>query len=123
MTPMNRHWRGALAGVLVAAGLVAGGAGIAGAAEGGGVTVRAKEATFRKTFSGTGNKKLGTLRLRRSAVLTWRTRGRLFQVFEQHGFLLVDTRARRGHVRIHRGVYRRVRVATRGRWRIIIRSP
>jgi hypothetical protein len=119
---MNRQRTRALAGVLVAVGLAASSAGIAGAAEGHGVTVRAKEATFRKTFSGSGNKKLGTLRLRRSAVLTWRARGRLFQVFEQHGFLLVDTRAHRGHVKIHRGVYRRVRVATRGRWRISIRS-
>jgi hypothetical protein len=84
-------------------------------------TAGVREAAFKKTFSGSGNRKLGTLRIRRSAVLRWKTRGGLFQVSERHGFLLLDTRARRGHVRIHRGVYRGVRVSTRSRWTISIR--
>jgi hypothetical protein len=128
MNAVSRRAVGALAAIvavatLVFAGLAAGNTRIDGAA---GVrtaaTAGVREAAFKRAFSGSGNRKLGTLRLRRSAVLRWRTRGGLFQVSERHGFLLVNTRARRGHLLIHRGVYRGVRVAARSRWTISIRS-
>jgi hypothetical protein len=118
----KRHVLRALVAVLAVAVLAAGLGGVGQAAaskEGAGA---AREAAYQRTFSGSGNRRLGTLRLRRSAVLRWRTRGGLFQVSERHGFLLVNTRARRGHVRIHRGIYRGVRVATRSRWTISVRS-
>ena len=122
MSTSTRRITGALAAALAAGGLAVGGAGIGQAAAPHNDGPGAREAAYNRTFSGTGNRRLGTLRLRRSAVLRWRTRGGVLQVSERHGFLLVNTRARRGHVKIHRGVYRGVRVATRGHWTISIRS-
>jgi hypothetical protein len=111
-----------LAALLIAAGLAVGTAGIGQAAARKDAPGAVRQAAYKRAFSGTGNRKLGTLRLRRSAVLRWRTRGGVLQISERHGFLLLNTRARRGHLRIHRGTYRGVRVAARGHWRITIRS-
>jgi hypothetical protein len=119
MEMFTRRAVGALTVALVAVGGMALGNAAAARPD---TTAGVEQAAFKKTFSGSGNRNLGTLRLRRSAVLRWRTRGGLFQVSERHGFLLVNTRARRGHVRIHRGTYRGVRVATRSRWTITIRT-
>jgi hypothetical protein len=122
MRIVHRHLLRVLVGVLAVTVLAAGASGVGQAAASKEGAAGAREAAYNRTFSGSGNRRLGTLRLRRAAVLRWRTRGALFQVSERHGFLLVNTRARRGHVRIHRGTYRGVRVATRGRWTITIRS-
>jgi hypothetical protein len=81
----------------------------------------AEQAAVTRTFSGTGAKRIGTLRLKRSAVLRWKTSGGVFQISVSSRFLLVNTRARSGRVRVYRGVYRGVRVASSGHWKITIR--
>jgi hypothetical protein len=74
-----------------------------------------------RTFSGTGNKRLGTLRLRRATVLNWKTGGGWFQISDRRGFRILYTRSARGHLTIRRGTYRGVRVTTQGKWRIVLR--
>jgi hypothetical protein len=74
-----------------------------------------------RTFSGTGNKRLGTLRLRRATVMSWKTGGGPFQISDRRGFRILYTSAARGHLTIRRGTYRGVRVSARGKWRIVLR--
>jgi hypothetical protein len=74
-----------------------------------------------RTFSGNGNKTLGTLRLRRTTVLNWKTGGGPFQISDRRGFRILYTRASKGHLTIRRGTYRRLRVSAQGKWRIVLR--
>jgi hypothetical protein len=62
-----------------------------------------------RSFSGTGN-------------LQWRTAGRAIQLFTVHGFVLVDSHAATGRVRLARGDYPVLRVATRGSWTVQLRA-
>jgi len=76
-----------------------------------------------KIYRGTGNRSLGTLRLRRTARLTWRhPRGGRFRLLTSASrgrqFPLVSTTFRTGSVRLRAGTYRGLRVLTRGGWRI-----
>lgn len=78
-----------------------------------------------KVYRGSGNKGLGTLRLKRTAKLTWRHRrgGRLrLETSAPRGrrFALVTTRFRTGSVRLRAGTYRGLRMLTRGGWRITL---
>lgn len=78
-----------------------------------------------RIYRGTGNRSLGTLRLRRTAKLTWRhpSGGRLRLLTSgPRGlqFALVSTTFRTGSVRLRAGTYRNLRVQTRGGWRITI---
>jgi hypothetical protein len=74
-----------------------------------------------RVFTGNGSARLGTLRLRRTATLRWRAAGGL-QLYDRHGFMVLNSRAHHGRVRLRRGVYRGLRVVTPGHWRIAIRS-
>jgi hypothetical protein len=76
-------------------------------------------------YRGTGNRSLGTLRLRRSAKFTWRhPRGGRLRVLTSGPrglqFALVSTTFRTGSVRLRAGTYRGLRVQTSGGWRITI---
>jgi hypothetical protein len=84
----------------------------------------APQVTAAKTwkYSGSGPKKLGTVKLRRVATLRWRSSGRLLQITDSHGFRLLYTKARRGKLRIRRGTYSKLTLSTRGSWRITIRE-
>jgi hypothetical protein len=78
-----------------------------------------------KVYRGTGNRSLGTLRLTRTARLTWRhPRGGRFRLLTSASrgrrFPLVSTTFRTGSVRLRAGTYRGLRVQTRGGWRITI---
>jgi hypothetical protein len=78
-----------------------------------------------KVYRGTGNRSLGTLRLRRTARLAWRhpSSGRfrlLTSASRGRQFPLVTTTFRAGSVRLRAGTYRGLRVQTRGGWRITI---
>jgi hypothetical protein len=74
-----------------------------------------------RTFSGTGNKRLGTLRLRRATVLSWKAGGGPFQISDRRGFRILYTRASKGHLTIRRGAYRGLRASAQGKWRIVLR--
>jgi hypothetical protein len=78
-----------------------------------------------KIYRGSGNRSLGTLRLRRTARLTWRhpTGGRLrllTSARRNRRFPLVTTTFRTGSVRLRAGTYRGLQMLTRGGWRITI---
>jgi hypothetical protein len=78
-----------------------------------------------KIYRGTGNSSLGTLRLKRTARLTWRhpSGGRfrlLTRASRGRQFPLVTTTFRAGSVSLRAGTYRGLRVQTRGGWRITI---
>ena len=74
------------------------------------------------TFSGRGTKRIGTLRLRRTATLRWtKSRGTL-RITGTRGFRLLETRARRGHITVRPGTYRRLSVSAPGSWRITVRE-
>jgi hypothetical protein len=74
-----------------------------------------------RTFSGNGNKTLGTLHVRRTTVLSWKTGGGPFQISDRRGFRILYTRAAKGHLTIRRGTYRGLRVFAQGKWRIVLR--
>jgi hypothetical protein len=78
-----------------------------------------------KVYVGSGNRSLGTLRLRRTARLTWRhpSGGRfrlLTRASRRRQFPLVTTTFRTGSVRLRAGTYRGLRVQARGGWRITL---
>jgi len=78
-----------------------------------------------KIYRGSGNQGLGTLRLKRTAKLTWRHPGGgrlrlLTSASRGRQFPLVTTTFKSGSVRLRAGTYRGLRVLTRGGWRITI---
>jgi hypothetical protein len=78
-----------------------------------------------RTYRGTGNDSLGTLRLRRTARLAWRhPRGGRFRLLTSASrgrqFPLVSTTSRTGSLRLRAGTYRGLRVQARGGWQITI---
>ena len=78
-----------------------------------------------KVYRGTGDTSLGSLRLRRTARLTWRnpSGGRLRLLTSgarKQQFALLTTTFRTGSVRLRAGTYRDLRVQTRGGWRLTI---
>ena len=78
-----------------------------------------------KVYRGTGNRSLGTLRVTRTARLSWRhPSGGRFVLWTSAGrgqrVPLVTTTFRTGSVRLRAGTYRGLRVAARGGWRITI---
>jgi hypothetical protein len=73
------------------------------------------------TYSGKGARKLGTIKMRGRATLRWRSSGKFFQLSARRGFLLVNAHRKSGRVRLGKGVYRGMRVATGGSWTITIR--
>jgi hypothetical protein len=78
-----------------------------------------------KIYRGSGNSRLGTLRLRRTATLKWSHPGGgrfrlLTSASRSRRFPLVTTTFRVGSVRLRAGTYRGLEVLTRGGWRITI---
>jgi hypothetical protein len=75
-----------------------------------------------RSLSGTGNRRIGSLSEKTAIVLEWRTAGRAIQLFTVRGFVLVDSHAATGRVRLARGDYPVLRVATRGSWTVQLRA-
>jgi hypothetical protein len=75
-----------------------------------------------RSFSGTGNQAVGSLAEKSSIVLQWRTSGQRFQVFTARGFLLLDTHAATGRLRLARGEYSKLRVASPAGWTLLLRA-
>ena len=73
-----------------------------------------------RRYAGTGDKRLGTVTVRRASRLTWTTEGSSFQlVFD--GGVAVDAVGPRGEFDVPAQRYRDVVVRTRGRWTMRIR--
>jgi hypothetical protein len=71
-----------------------------------------------RTLTGTGNQPIGNLSERSTVVLEWSTAAGPIQIFNPHGFLLVNSSAATGTVRLARGDYKGLRVAAKGYWTI-----
>jgi hypothetical protein len=72
-----------------------------------------------REFSGTGNATLGTVNLRRPAVVKWTTRGRFELRFGREDFPIVAPSAS-GQLIVPPYNFERVRVIAHGRWKISI---
>lgn len=75
-----------------------------------------------RTFSGTGDAGLGLLSEKTAIVLQWNTDSRAVQIFTAQGFRLVSSPAPSGRVRLTRGRYPGLRIATKGPWTIQLRA-
>lgn len=73
------------------------------------------------TLKGTGDQPIGTLSEKSTVVLEWSTAAGSIQIFNTHGFLLVNSSARTGMVRLARGDYKGLRVAAESHWTIRLR--
>jgi hypothetical protein len=72
-------------------------------------------------FSGTGTRKLGTIRVDEPVFLRWSTGGGAFRIVsEAWGF---RPRTRKGRLLLSPGAYRRFEVRGRGRWRLELTKP
>jgi hypothetical protein len=118
--------RSRLTTLLVIATVAATGAAVAASSEaapapGKTVTLRSGQ----KVYRGTGSRSLGTLRVTRTARLSWRhPSGGRFVLWTSASrgqqVPLVTTTFRNGSVALRAGTYRGLRVAARGGWRITI---
>jgi hypothetical protein len=72
-----------------------------------------------REFSGTGNATLGTVNLRRPAVVKWRTQGRFELRFGREDFPIIAP-SPSGQLIVPPYSFERVRVVARGRWKISI---
>jgi len=75
-----------------------------------------------RSISGTGNRAIGSLSEGKPIVLQWSTSGQHIQLFTAQGFLLLDSHARDGRVRLAAGDYSRLRVASPARWTLLLRA-
>jgi len=75
-----------------------------------------------RSLSGTGDRAIGALSEKSTVVLEWSTTTPPIQVFALHGFLLVNSNSATGRVRLARGEYKGLRVATKGHWTIQVRA-
>jgi hypothetical protein len=75
-----------------------------------------------RRFTGSGNERLGTIVLHAQSVLSWHVQHGPIQIFTSSGFLLVQSQQPNGSVRLSRGTYRGVRVASHAGWSIELRA-
>jgi hypothetical protein len=73
-------------------------------------------------FSGGGSEAIGSLSEKTSVVLEWKTATPPLQIFNGHGFLLVNSNLPSGRVRVASGDYRGLHVGARGPWTITIHA-
>ena len=74
-----------------------------------------------RVFSGTGNKRLGTVDLRATSILRWRAKGHFEVRFGQQDFSIIAP-TKSGQLVVPAFRFDHVRVVARGRWRITV-SP
>jgi hypothetical protein len=75
-----------------------------------------------RKFAGDGPERLGTVIVSVPSTLVWRADHPPIQIFTSSGFMLVNSQAASGAMRLSRGSYRGVRVASRAGWTIELRS-
>ena len=73
-------------------------------------------------LSGSGSEAIGALSEKTSVVLEWRTAAPPIQIFNAHGFLLVNSNLPNGRIRLARGQYRGMHVGAKGPWTIKIHA-
>ena len=75
-----------------------------------------------REYSGAGNARLGTIVVHSPSVLVWSTQRVPIQVFTSTGFILLNSSSSTGSTRLSGGTYRGVRVASRARWSLQLRT-
>ncbi len=71
-----------------------------------------------RSFAGSGNTRLGTISVASPELLVWSAQHTPIQIFTTNGFILVSGRTSTGSVRLARGTYAGVRIATRAGWSV-----
>lgn len=71
-----------------------------------------------RSFAGSGNTHLGTISVASPELLVWSAQHTPIQIFTTNGFILVSGRTSTGSVRLARGTYAGVRIATRAGWSV-----
>jgi len=74
-----------------------------------------------RSYTGRGNRAIGTITLRSPVTLTWSTTKPKIQVFTSLGFVLVNSHKTTGSIKLSKGTYRGVRVASPGTWTVLLR--
>jgi hypothetical protein len=74
------------------------------------------------TLAGIGNQAIETLSEKTTVVLQWSITAGSIQIFNTRGFVLVDSNALTGRVRLARGLYKGLRVAAKGHWTVEVRA-
>jgi hypothetical protein len=75
-----------------------------------------------QTFSGTGDKLLGTLSLKRTVVIHWTVSGQRFSLTDKSQKLKISGAGKTGQSFAAEGTYRSVRVNASGHWTVTIAS-
>ena len=75
-----------------------------------------------RSLSGVGDQAIGTLSEKATVVLQWSTTKPPIQIFNPHGFLIVNSDSLTGTVKLARGEYKGLRVASKGSWKIRIHA-
>lgn len=74
-----------------------------------------------KTFTGDGDRAIGSLAEKQAIVVQWSTSTPSIQLFTAQGIVLVNASSPVGRVRLAQGDYSGLRVATPGRWTVQLR--
>lgn len=82
----------------------------------------ATSGTLLHRYTGTGDYLLGKIVAPASRVLVWSAHSGRIQIFTASGFILVNSQSATGSVRLARGTYSGVRVATSSSWSLELRS-
>jgi hypothetical protein len=75
-----------------------------------------------RRFTGSGNGRLGTIVVGAPSTLEWHAGHPGIQIFTSSGFVLVNSQAPTGFIRLAHGTYRGVRVASGAGWVIELRA-
>jgi hypothetical protein len=77
--------------------------------------VKKEESGGTRTFTGSGTKNLGLMRVPRKSTITWKNSGQVFSVISETQ-IHVSSRKKTGRETLPRGTYRKFRVAALGKW-------
>jgi hypothetical protein len=75
-----------------------------------------------RMFTGAGSQAIGSLSEHRLLVIDWKVAKPPVQIYTAHGNLLLSSDRRSGAIRLARGEYRQLRIATNGHWTIQLRA-
>jgi hypothetical protein len=75
-----------------------------------------------RSFSGARSRAIGSLSEKRSLVIRWNVAKPPIQIYTSKGNLLLTSDRRSGAIRLGRGEYRKLRIATNGHWTIQLRA-
>ena len=75
-----------------------------------------------RMFSGARSQAIGSLSAKRSLVIRWNVAKPPIQIYTSRGNLLLSSDRRSGTIRLGRGEYRKLRIATNGHWTVQLRA-